>query len=428
MIESSFLTPEVPGLIAALAIGLLIGLERGWHDRELPEGSRVAGLRTFTLTGLLGGVLGHLQPNFGPWPLVAAVLGLSLLLTVSYAHTAKLSGNLSATTTIAMLLTLVLGAYASHGNITLALTAAVIVAVFLDLKPTLHGWLRLIEHRELTASLQLLVLSVVILPYLPNTGLGPFNALNPYELWWAVILIAGLSLAGHFAMRITGSERGIFWTGLLGGLASSTAATVALARYAHQHPMMINAAISGALAACGVMFFRMAILIGVIEPPLLSTFGAGLMVAGIVLLGMALWKQHHISNTTHSDHSMQAMAPFDLGTAFGFAAFLAITAVLVPAAKQWLGTSGIFVLSTISGLADVDAILVSLARQHSTGGLTTNVATVALGLATLSNMVSKATIAWTTGGVQFSKAIIIGYTVAMVCAGISLGLSLQLMS
>ena len=169
MIESSFLPPDVSGLIAALAIGLLIGLERGWNDRELPEGSRVAGLRTFTLTGLLGGVLGHLQPNFGPWPLVAAVLGLSLLLTVSYARTAKISGNLSATTTIAMLLTLVLGAYASHGNVTLALTAAVIVAVFLDLKPTLHGWLRLIEHRELTASLQLLVLSVVILPYLTNT-------------------------------------------------------------------------------------------------------------------------------------------------------------------------------------------------------------------------------------------------------------------
>ena len=89
MIESSFLPPDVSGLVAALAIGLLIGLERGWHDRELPEGSRVAGLRTFTLTGLLGGVLGHLQPNFGPWPLVAAVLGLSLLLTVSYARTAN---------------------------------------------------------------------------------------------------------------------------------------------------------------------------------------------------------------------------------------------------------------------------------------------------------------------------------------------------
>lgn len=372
-------------------------------------------------------MLGHLQPNFGAWPLVAAVLGLSLLLTVSYARTAKLSGNLSATTTIAMLLTLVLGAYASHGNVTLALTAAVIVAVFLDLKPTLHGWLRLIEHRELTASLQLLVLSVVILPYLPNTGMGPFAALNPYQLWWAVILIAGLSLAGHFAMRLTGSERGIFWTGLLGGLASSTAATVALARYTRQHPVMVSAAISGTLAACGIMFFRMVVLIGVIEPALLSTFGGAMMIAGILLLGMALWRQRQITSAENNDRTIEAMAPFDLGTAFSFAAFLAVMAVLVPAAKQWLGTSGIFVLSTISGLADVDAILVSLARLHSTEGLTTNVAAVALGLATLSNMLSKATIAWMTGGAQFGRAIIFGYTIAMIGAGVALALSLSFM-
>ncbi|MEJ2899348.1 MgtC/SapB family protein [Acinetobacter sp. NS-4] len=425
MIESSFLPPEVPGLIAALAIGLIIGLERGWHDRELPEGSRVAGLRTFTLTGLLGGVLGHLQPNFGPWPLVAAILGLSLLLTVSYARTAKLSDNLSATTTIAMLLTLVLGAYASHGNVTLALTAAVIVAVFLDLKPTLHSWLRLIEHRELTASLQLLVLSVVILPYLPNTGLGPFSALNPYQLWWAVILIAGLSLAGHFAMRLTGSERGIFWTGLLGGLASSTAATVALARYARQNPIMVSAAISGTLAACGIMFFRMAVLIGVIEPALLSTFGSAMIIAGIILLGMALWRQRQITSTEKNDRTIETMAPFDLGTAFGFAAFLAVMAILVPAAKQWLGTSGIYVLSTISGLADVDAILISLARMHGSGSLATEITVIALGLATLTNMLSKATIAWTTGGAQFGKNILLGYTIAMLFAGLTLGITLR---
>ena len=428
MIESAFLPPEVPGLIAAFAIGLLIGLERGWHDRELPEGSRVAGLRTYTLTGLLGGVLGHLEPNFGPWPLVAVILGLSLLLTVSYARTAKSSGNLSATTIIAMLLTLLLGTYASHGNITLALTAAVIVAVFLDLKPTLHSWLRLIEHRELTASLQLLVLSVVILPYLPNTGLGPFSSLNPYALWLAVILIAGLSLAGHFAMRLTGSERGIFWTGLLGGLASSTAATVTLSRYTHQYPVMLSATISGTFAACSVMFFRMAVLIGVIAPSLLSTFGAAMIIAGIILLGMALWRQRKITSTENSNRTIEAIAPFDLGTAFGFAAFLAVMAVLVPAAKKWLGTSGIFVLSAISGLADVDAILVSLARLYNTGGLTADVASIALGLATVTNMLSKATIAWTTGGAQFGRAIIIGYTVAMIGAGLSLGLSLQFIS
>ena len=420
------LPPGAAGLVAALAVGLVIGLERGWRDRELPEGGRVAGLRTFALTGLLGGVLGHLEPDFGPWPLLGALLGLALLLTVSYARNSKLSGNLSATTPVAMLLTLVLGAFAAHGNITLALSAAVIGAVLLDLKPTLHGWLRLIDHRELTASLQLLVLSMVILPYLPNTGLGPYAALNPYQLWWAVILIAGLSLTGHFAMRITGAQRGVLWTGILGGLASSTATTLALARYARAQPSLAGAAAAGTLASCGVMFFRMVVLLGVIQPTLLPTFGSALVVTGVVLLCMALWRWRKLDRTVVGEGAVGAMAPFDLGTALGFGVLLAVMSVLVPAAKQWLDTSGLYVLSAVSGLADVDAILISLARLHGAGGLSTGATVTALGLATLANMVAKVGIAWTTGGAQVGKSVVFGYLGAMASGAAVLALSVTL--
>ncbi len=420
------LPPGAPGLVAALAVGLVIGLERGWHDRELPEGGRVAGLRTFALTGLLGGVLGHMQTVFGAWPLLGALLGLSLLLTVSYARNAKLTGNLSATTQVAMLLTLALGAFAAHGNITLALSAAVVSAVLLDLKPTLHGWLRLIDHRELAASLQLLVLSTVILPYLPNTGLGPYAALNPYQLWWAVILIAGLSLTGHFAMRITGVQRGVLWTGILGGLASSTAATMALARYAREQPSLAGAAAAGTLASCAVMFFRMVILLGVIQPKLVSTFGSALVFTGVVLLCIALWRWCKVDRTAVGEGSVGAIAPFDLGTALGFGVLLAVMSVLVPAAKQWLDTSGLYVLSAVSGLADVDAILISLARLHGSGGLSTVATVTALGLATLANMVTKAGIAWTTGGTHVGKSVVSGYLVAMACGAVVLALSLTL--
>ncbi len=417
------LPPGAAGLVAALAVGLVIGLERGWHDRELPEGGRVAGLRTFALTGLLGGVLGHLQPDFGAWPLLGALLGLALLLTVSYARNAKLSGNLSATTPVAMLLTLVLGAFAAHGNITLALSAAVVGAVLLDLKPTLHGWLRLIDHRELTASLQLLVLSMVILPYLPNTGLGPYAALNPYQLWWAVILIAGLSLTGHFAMRITGAQRGVLWTGILGGLASSTATTLALARYAREQPSLTGAAVAGTLASCGVMFFRMVVLLGVIQPALLSTFGSALVVTGVALLCIALWGWRKLDRTVVGEGAVGAMAPFDLGTALGFGVLLAVMSVLVPAAKQWLDTSGLYVLSAVSGLADVDAILISVARLHGAGGLSTGATVTALGLATLANMVANVGIAWTTGGAQVGKSVVFGYLGAMASGAAVLALS-----
>ena len=420
------LLPGAQGLVAALAVGLVIGLERGWHNRELPEGGRVAGLRTFALTGLLGGVLGHLQPAFGAWPLLGALLGLSLLLTVSYTRRAQLSGDLSATTPVAMLLTLALGAFAAHGNTTLALSAAVIGAVLLDLKPTLHGWLRVIDHRELTASLQLLVLSTVILPYLPNTGLGPYAALNPYQLWWAVILIAGLSLTGHFAMRITGAQRGVLWTGILGGLASSTAATLALARYARQQPRLANAAAAGSLAACGVMFFRMLVLLAVVQPSLLSTLGSSLVASGVVLLGVALWRWRKQADTSVGEAAVDTMAPFDLGTALGFGALLAVMSVLVPAAKQWLDTSGLYALSAVSGLVDVDAILISLARLHGAGGLSTVASVTAIGLATLANLVTKIGIAWTTGGSQVGKPVFLGYLAAVACGAIVLALSVTL--
>lgn len=412
------LPPEVPGLVAALAVGLVIGLERGWQGRDLPEGGRVAGLRTFALTGLLGGVMGHLMPAFGAWPLVGALIGLSLLLTASYLRAVKLSGDLSATTAVAMLLTLALGAYASHGNVELALTAAVVASALLALKPTLHGWLRLIEHRELAAALQLLVLSVVILPYLPDDGLGPYGALNPYQLWWAVILISSLSLAGHVAMRLTGSHRGLFWTGILGGLASSTAATLTLSRYVRLHPPLRDAALAGMLAASAVMFWRMTVLIGVMAPALLLRFGVPLLLTGMVMMALALrcWRQRDQADPAAAGETPQPMAPFDLGTALGFAAFLAVMAVLVPAAKEWLGNSGLYALSAVSGLADVDAILISLARLHEAGGATSVAAIVALGLATLSNMVSKAAIAWTAGGAAVGRPVVINYALAMLAA------------
>ena len=140
-------------LAAALAVGILIGLERGWHEREGVDGSRVAGLRTFALFGLLGGVLGVLSQTLGPWPLAAGLASLSLLATVSYRESVRAHGSLSATTAVAALLTYALGALAGIGHAAVAISASVVVAMLLDLKPTLHRWLRLVEHRELSAAL-----------------------------------------------------------------------------------------------------------------------------------------------------------------------------------------------------------------------------------------------------------------------------------
>lgn len=428
--DATHLPPDALGLGASLLIGLLIGLQRGWQERDLPEGGRVAGLRTFALVGLLGGVLGSWLPRFGPWPLVAALLGVALLLAVSYGQAARHSHKVSVTSAVAMLLTLLLGAYAAAGGVALAFAAAVVVSVLLDLKPTLHGWLRAIDHRELSAALQLLVLTVVILPNLPNQGYGPYDAWNPHELWWAVVLITGLSLSGHWAIRMTGTHRGLLWTGWLGGLASSTAATLALARYARAQPALAPAAAAGTLAAWGVMFLRMAGLIAAIQPGLLATLGATLLAPALALLAFSAALAWRTPAPAADDPAAPQAPPLGptsgLGTALGFGAFLALMAVLVPAAREALGAQGVLVLSAVSGLADVDAIVISLARQPDSGGAAAATTALAIGLAALSNTLVKAGIAWSTGGGALGRPVLLGATLAGLAGALGTAAALAL--
>lgn len=404
---------ELLNLLAALAAGLVIGIERGWSQRQRGDGARVAGLRTFSLVGLLGGLLALLADALNGWGLPAMLLGLSLLLAVAYRETARSTGDLSITTAVALLLTLLLGAAAMHGHVAVALASAVIAAVLLDLKSTLHRWLRLIEQRELAAALQMLVLSVVILPNLPNAGYGPYQALNPYQLWWAVVLIAGLSLAGHIAMRISGYRRGLFLTGVLGGLASSTAATLSLARLAGKQPELSRMAGAGALAACGIMYFRMLILLASFAPGLLGSFGASLGVTGIALVLSGVWQWRSALKEPQPAGQGAAIAPFDLSTALVFGAFLALMAVLVPAAKGWLGAGGVYAVSALTGLLDVDAIVISIARIYSAGDIAAQVALVSLCLAILANMSTKVVIARVAGGKAIGTAVLHGYALAL---------------
>jgi uncharacterized membrane protein (DUF4010 family) len=416
---SSLDLPAFGPLLAALAAGLIVGLERGWRERAAADGRRVAGLRTFALTGLLGGVLMLVNP----WLLAAGGFGLALLVGIGYREAIKATGTLSATSAVAQLLTFGLGALAAAGMPLLALSAAVIVATLLNLRSTLHRWLRLMEHRELTAALQMLVLSAVILPLLPDQAFGPYAALNPYRLWWAVVLIAGLSLTGHVAMRLAGAQRGTLLTGLLGGLASSTAATLALARQARGRETLMQASAAGGLAACAVMFLRMAVILQLMSPPLGRMLLLPMLAAAIVLLAVAA--RHWRRRSRDAEQGTEGdLPPFDLGTALAFGAFLGLMTLLTEASKQWFGAGGLYGLALLSGLVDVDAITISAARMDAATRVPASVAAISIGLAALSNMVLKATMAWTTGGRALGRALAVGYAAAVAVAALLLGLTL----
>lgn len=378
----------------ALAIGLLIGLERGWREREAAEGSRVAGIRTFALIGLGGGLAVLLTgPQIGiGFGLVFA--GFAALMIAAYVGDVGLHG-VGATTTVAALLTFLLGALAVAGEMAAAASAAVVTAILLSAKPILHRWLERIEYPELTAALKLLLISVVLLPVLPNRAVDPWNALNPYELWWMVVLVAGLSFCGYVAVRVAGPERGVMLTGLLGGLTSSTVATLNFARLSRRSEGAERVLAAAAAVACATMLPRILLVVGVLNWPLLLLLIAPLGGAALVIyLGAALlW---HRPADDQTPVSVRVDNPFEFWLALRFGLLLTAIMLLARLVPSWLGEQGVFLLAGIAGLGDVDAISLSMAR-YGGASVSLQAAALAVAIAAFSNTVVKATLAFMLG-------------------------------
>jgi uncharacterized membrane protein (DUF4010 family) len=413
--------PAVQALAPSLAVGLLVGLERGWRDRALAEGGRVAGLRTFGLIGLLGGLLA-LDPD-QPLPFAAGLLAIALLFMVSYGQASQAGGTLSITNAVAAFVTYALGALAVSGAPMVAIAAAVVVALLLDLKAALHRWLRLIEPAELNALLQLGVLSAAVLPALPDVGMGPYNAINPYKTWLAVILIASLSLAGHGATRMVGARQGLLWVGLLGGLASSTAATLSLSRTVHTRPDLASAGAAAILAACGVMFVRMAIVVTVLQPQAASRLGVLLVLLAAVCLLLAwLWwrRAAHDQAAPASTEKDGDSRVFDLGAAVTFGISLAAIAVIARAARDAFGIGGLYGVAFVSGLVDVDAPMISSLQMAAQGQLAPAGLYITVLLAAVANLVSKSTMSWVVGGARLGAAVARGFLLVAVAGAAAL--------
>jgi uncharacterized membrane protein (DUF4010 family) len=393
---------------AALAIGFLIGFERGWRKREDPEGSRTAGLRTFTLIGLVGGIAGYFArtsgDTLGVLVIGAGFLAVAALAVAMYLTASRTHGNIGATTEFATLVAYGLGALAGHGEIVLALAAALVTVALLDTKAPLHGLLQRIQHNEMRSAIKLLLVSAVLLPILPDRGFGPGNILNPYKLWWIVVLVAGLSLAGHFARRFAGAGTGPVLTGLVGGLISSTAVSVSAARLSAQAGAAApQAAALGAAQA--VMCLRVVVVAGVLNPDivplLLPALGAA---AAAAMLGATMFVRGAARALPGEgdEHGAPPKAPDDLGTAIVFAAILAGVMLAAHYARGWFGISGFYATAALAGLVDVDAITVAAATLADT---TPTAAVAAILIAAAVNSLVKIAIAFALGPRAFGRRV-----------------------
>jgi len=411
--------PTLMRLAVALAIGLLIGLERGWERRELPTARRTAGLRTFGAIGMLGGVTAQLGGDH-PGPLIAALaIALGIVLAVGYWRESEIDRDVSLTTAVAALVTYSLGALAGRGELLAASSSAVVLTMLLGFRPELHGLIRQIDRGELLATFRLLLISLVMLPVLPDHGYGPWAAFNPYHIWWMVVLVAAVSYVGYFATRLMGQERGILVTGLFGGLASSTVVALSLARRAAVGLAVPNLLAAGATIASAIMWPRMLLIVGAVDPALARLLawplGAATLGAGAAALILARIGRNEEKALAAGGEKIKTSNPLDFGTAIRFGVILTAIMVASRAASAWAGTSGLFLVAGISGLVDVDAISLSVATMNIHQIVTPAVAISAILLAAAVNTLLKPAMAWVIGGTPMGLRFLAA-SLAMIAA------------
>lgn len=404
--------PALERLGVALALGLLIGLERGWEERELPEGTRVAGFRTFALISLFGAVTTLLSPD-SLVPFAAGLVVLGAVVGLGYWRESA-SQHIGLTTDIAALLTFGLGALAGRGEFIVASSTAVVVTILLGFKPELHRFVARIEREELLATLQLLLISVVILPILPNRGFGPWEAINPYRLWWLVVLVAGLSYVGYFGIKLLGTQRGIAVSGLLGGLVSSTAVAVNFSRLARDHGGSETLLAAGVVIASAVMFPRILVMAAAVSPDLALSLLWPLVAAAVVSFAAGAWYVWRSADQSENrvEHP-EPRNPLSLRFAIEFGALLAVIMLTARAFEVWLGSRGLVAIGAISGLADVDAITVSVASMAHSGQITLAVASAPILAAAAVNTVVKAVLVFIISGARMGLYVTLPLLVAL---------------
>lgn len=380
----------------ALAIGLLMGIERGWKEREAEEGSRVAGVRTYGLIGLLGGTAALVAQQLNTLLLGFAFLALAGIMTTAYIVTYRRFNDASITGVVAALLAFAFGAMAVLGEVVAAAAFAVVATLLLAVKPVLHRWIRALEAEELRAGIRLLLISVVLLPILPDQGYGPLQSLNPYTIWWMVVLIAAISFIGYFSIKIGGAGRGAAFTGVFGGLASSTALTLHFSRASRRQPRATPMLAIGILLACGTMFPRMLVVASALNPDLLRPLLVPALVMALLVYVPAgfYWR---LRGDEQTDMGSTLRNPLELKSALTFGALLGLVMLLGKALETWFGDAGVLGLAAASGLADVDAITLSLARMTE-GGLALPVAAMGVVIAAAVNSLAKGVMAAAVGG------------------------------
>lgn len=399
----------------ALLIGALIGLEREFFQQK-NESHNFAGVRTFALIALMGAVSAFLVADFGNISIILALSGLILLISVGYLGGIIIKRRVTGITTeITALLTFLFGVLVMSDHAMFAVVLAVLVTLLLAFKGTLHGFIRNMSTEDIFVTLKFALVAAVILPILPNRTIDPWGFFNPFQVWLMVVLVSGIGFSGYVLMKILGPSKGIYLSGIFGGLASSTATTISFSSASRQYPEMAIHYSRAVILASTVMFPRIFILILLIYPPLAMKVAIPLLVmliSGLVYIFFFQNKSLDEEGAQHPDFTVTN--PLKLSTAIKFGLLYAIVSILVDIAQKSLGSSGVYLVSFVAGISDVNAITLNISRLASTIQLTLNVAAIAILIAALVNTLAKGVISFFSGSPELRRTVIKAFLIMLV--------------
>lgn len=397
----------------ALGLGLLVGLQR---ERPDPHGGeRIAGIRTFPLITVFGTLSALVGQATTWWVIPAALLGvMGMSIAGMMLGQEKGTAEQGITTEIAILVMFGVGAYLVVGNTAAAVVIGGGTALLLHAKSALHGFARRLGDDDLRAIMQFALVSLVVLPIVPNRTFGsfPFDVLNPYKIWWMVVLVTGISLAGYLILKFLGQRVGMVLSGVLGGLISSTATTLSFARRTKKEPAIASQGAFVVMMASSVLWVRVLVLMGVTNIALLNAalwpFAVMLAVSlavSFVLLARAGKDGMHDSPTRN---------PTDLREGLVFAAIFAVVLVGLEYFGKTFGDRGVYAMSALSGLTDMDAATLSMSEQTRDQKMAAGTAWRAVLLAGLANTVFKGVLAVSLGDAKFRKLVVVGFGVVVL--------------
>jgi uncharacterized membrane protein (DUF4010 family) len=403
----------------ALVIGLLIGLQREYayekeDNRQDVEESLFAGARTFALMALFGctaAFIGEISGSF--WAAIILMLMMGAMIMLAYVIDAG-RGQPGMTTEVAALMTIMIGAVCYWDHLVIATALGVVTMTLLTLKVQTQWLARNLSREDLYATLKFAIITVIVLPVLPQNGYGPtpFNILVPYNIWLMVVLITGMSFFGYLLMKFVGPSKGVGLTGILGGIISSTALTVTFAQRSRDSQALAGAFALGILAAWGIMFLRVMVIVGILNLSLLSLVWLPMTVALLVSLAICIYLavSRKMEQRTEQD---EFKTPFKLPPAFTFAILYALILLAVNAARIYFGDTGVYFSSIISGLVDVDAITVSMSQLSARNSLGPEVASRAIVLAAAANTFMKGCIVLFIASAPLRKIVLPGMLLIM---------------